>query len=317
MTANDIAWLFPGQGSQQVGMGRGLVDAHPLARQTLEEADDLLGFSLSRTMLEGPKEALDDTINTQPALYVHSMALVRVGREEGLLPAAAWAAGHSLGEYSALAAAGALTFGDGLRLVRERGRLMREAGEHSPGGMAAIIGLDDVLVAQLCGEASTSEEPVQVANFNCPGQVVISGAKAAIARASDLARSAGARKVVALDVSIAAHSPLMESARAAFARAIEDTPVENPLPPIVGNVSAMPLRAPAEIRDELLAQLTGSVRWTDSIRFLLEQGVTTFIEIGPGEVLAGLVKRIDRATARHTVATLEDLVAVRESIRDG
>ncbi|MGH2541256.1 MAG: ACP S-malonyltransferase [Ardenticatenaceae bacterium] len=306
--SHEIAWIFPGQGSQEVGMGRDLLEAHPVARQTLEEADEILGFALSRLMAEGPKEELDDTINTQPAIYAHSVALVRAARAEGLLDSPGWAAGHSLGEYGALSAAEALPFSEGVRLVRERGRLMKEAGIRAPGGMAAIIALDDVTVAQICGEASAEGEPVQVANFNCPGQIVISGAEAAVARASSAAQAAGARKVVRLDVSIAAHSPLMEGASQAFARSVTATPVHNPAFPVIANVTAQPMRTPEAIREELVEQLTGSVRWTDSIHFLLDQGVTTFIEIGPGNVLTGLVKRITRDATRHNVATWDDVL---------
>jgi [acyl-carrier-protein] S-malonyltransferase len=308
--AHEIAWLFPGQGSQEVGMGRDLT-SHPLAQQTFEEADDLLGFRLSELMFEGPKASLDETINTQPAIYVHSVALARVGQAEGLLPGAGWAAGHSLGEYSALTAAGALPFAEGVRLVRERGRLMKEAGERSPGSMAAIIGLDDVAVAQLCADASAEGESVQVANFNSPGQIVISGAKAAVLRANEAAKAAGAKRAIPLDVSIAAHSQLMESAQQEFAPLVAATDFQNPSVPVIANVTAQPLRTPVEIRDELVAQLTGSVRWTDSIHFLREQGVTTFIEVGPGNILTGLLKRIDAATQRHNVSSWEALTTLK------
>ncbi|MBA3533540.1 MAG: ACP S-malonyltransferase [Ardenticatenales bacterium] len=311
--AHEVAWLFPGQGAQEVGMGRALAEAHPLARQTFEEADDLLGESLSKVMFEGPKALLDDTINTQPALYVHSVALVRVAQAEGLLPDAGWAAGHSLGEYSAFTAMGALPFDSGLRLVRERGRLMKEAGTLMPGGMAAIISLDDTVVAQLCAEASAPGEAVQVANFNCPGQVVISGASEAVARASEAARAAGARKVQLLDVSIAAHSPLMEHAQQEFARLVAEIPLQNPAVPIIANVTVQPLRTPAEMREEMVAQLTGSVRWSDSMSYLVAQGVTTFIEIGSGAVLSGLMKRIERASIRHNVATWDELLALKNA----
>ncbi|MDQ4078897.1 MAG: ACP S-malonyltransferase [Chloroflexota bacterium] len=305
--AHDTAWLFPGQGSQEVGMGSDLLGAHPVARETLEEADDRLGFALSRLMMEGPKRELDDTINTQPALYVHSLALVRAAQAEGLLEQPGYAAGHSLGEYSALTAAGALPFEEGLHLVRERGRLMKAAGEKAPGGMAAIIALDDATVAQLCAEASAEGETVQVANYNTPGQVVISGHGAAVGRAMQIARGAGARKVVLLDVSIASHSPLMESVTREFTQIVTHTPFQNPAFPVIANVTAQPLRTPEAIREELVSQLTSPVRWTDSMRYLLEQDVTTFIEIGSGDVLTGLMKRIDRKVKRYNVSKWSDL----------
>ncbi len=308
MSAHQTAWLFPGQGSQKVGMGLRLADAHPIARQTFEEADDLLGFSLSQLMFYGPKEKLDDTINTQPALYVHSLALLRVAQAEGWLPMANWVAGHSMGEYSALAAVDALTFADGLILVRERGRLMKTAGEYVPGSMAAIIRLDEEIVKQLCQEASTNGELVQIANYNCPGQLVISGSQKGVAHVCQTAKAAGARKVVPLDVSIGAHTPLMASAMSNFATLIESTPIQDANLPIIGNVTAQPLRLASEIRQELLIQLTDSVRWTESMRFLVAQGVKSVIEIGPSKVLTGLMKRIHRKMARRNLATWQDFL---------
>jgi len=308
MSAHQTAWLFPGQGSQEVGMGLRLADAHPIARQTFEEADDLLGIPLSQLMFYGPKEKLDDTINTQPALYAHSLALLRVAQAEGWLPMANWVAGHSMGEYSALAAVDALAFADGLILVRERGRLMKRAGEYAPGSMAAIIRLHEEKVNQLCQEASTNGELVQIANYNCPGQFVISGSKKGVVDVCQTAKAAGARKVVPLDVSIGAHTPLMASAMSDFAALIESTPIEDANLPIIGNVTAQPLRLADEIRQELLIQLTDSVRWTKSMRFLVAQGVATVIEIGSGKVLTGLMKRIHRKIDRRNLATWQDLL---------
>jgi [acyl-carrier-protein] S-malonyltransferase len=302
-----IAWLFPGQGSQSVGMGQSLYDHSAVARALFEEADEVLGFALSRLMFEGDKAELDQTINTQPALYVHSVAAFRTARAEGVLPDAAFAAGHSLGEYSALAAVESLSFADGLRLVRERGRLMKMAGEANPGGMAAILNLEDATVAQLCAAASTDDEKVQVANYNSPGQVVISGAKPAVQRAMQAATEAGARKVVALDISIAAHSPLMEIAHAPLSAQIDSTPIHPPTIPVVGNTTSTLLTSPDDIRAELKAQLMGSVRWTDTIGFLAAQGIDTVIEIGSGEVLVGLVKRINKELRRSTIGTWEQI----------
>ncbi len=302
-----IAWLFPGQGSQSVGMGQSLYQNSAVARALFDEADEVLGIALSRLMFEGEKAELDQTINTQPALYVHSVAAFRAARAEGMLPDAAFAAGHSLGEYSALAAVDSISFADGLRLVRERGRLMKMAGEANPGGMAAILNLNDATVAQVCADASTDEEKVQVANYNSPGQVVISGAKAAVLRAMEAATAAGARKVVALDISIAAHSPLMEIAHAPLSAQIDSTTIHAPIIPVIGNTTATPLTGPDEIRAELKAQLMGSVRWTDTVNVLAAQGVDTVIEIGSGEVLVGLVKRINKDIHRLTIGTWDQM----------
>jgi [acyl-carrier-protein] S-malonyltransferase len=310
MNAYQTAWLFPGQGAQKVGMGRRLWEAEPMARQTFEEADDILGFALSKLMFNGPKEELDDTINTQPALYVHSLALVRLIEYIGGLEKPKWVVGHSMGEYSALAASGAFSFAAGLRLVRTRGRLMKRAGEENPGGMAAIIKLDDATVTTICAEASREGKPVQVANFNCPGQIVISGAKAAVKRAMKAAKAAGARKVVYLDISIPAHSPLMADILPDFTHLIQTTPFQDATIPLIGNVKAAPLQQTEHLRRELIAQLTGSVRWTDSMRFLIAQGITTVIEIGSGKVLTGLMKRIDRKIKRINIGTWEELQQV-------
>ncbi len=307
---NRIAFLFPGQGSQYVGMGASLAEAYPEARATFEQADDLLGVNLSRIAWEGPAELLNDTINTQPALLVHSVAALRV--LEARFPAveAAFTAGHSLGELSALVAAQALPFEDALRLVRRRGELMKQAGEQSPGGMAAIIGLDIPTLEAICEQASAPGDTVQIANDNCPGQVVISGNEAALERALEAARQAGARRAIRLAVSIAAHSRLMESAQREFSRAVEAAPLQAPRLPIVGNVTARPLETPEDVRADLQAQLTSRVRWTESIRYLLEQGADAFIEIGSGEVLLGLVKRINRKTRRIPFGRPEDAAAL-------
>ncbi len=301
------AFIFPGQGSQFVGMGKSLAEKYPLARQTFAEADELLGFPLSELCFDGPAEQLNDTINTQPALFVVSMAAFRVLQAE--LPA--WqpsaVAGHSLGEYSALTAAGALSFADGLRLVRERGRLMKQAGEVSPGGMAAVLGLTAEQVAAICREASDGQTAVQIANDNCPGQIVISGHKEAVERALPLAQAMGARRVVPLAVSIAAHSPLMAPIAADFAAAIEATPLHLPTLPVVANASAAPVHNLTEMKQLLAAQLTSQVRWTTSVRYLLNEGIDTFIEVGPGNVLIGLVKRIDRKTERLAIGTAAEI----------
>ncbi len=289
------AWLFPGQGSQQVGMGADLAARYPAAARIYEQADRILGFEFSKMCFEGPAAALDETINTQPALYVTGIATLAALEEmHGQISPMA-AAGHSLGEFTALTAVGALPFDAGLKLVRERGRLMKEAGEKSPGAMAALLGASIEDVRALCDQASAEVgRPVVLANDNCPGQVVISGDEQALDRALALAKERGIKKTVKLAVSVAAHSPLMAHSAEAFRTALAMTPFETPIVPIVGNVSAAPLRTRNDILSELDAQLTSSVRWTESIQALRAMGVRTFVELGPKEVLTGLLKRIDR-----------------------
>ena len=292
------AFLFPGQGSQFVGMGRDLYDRQPAARALFDEADARLGFPLSRLCFDGPEETLTDTAVQQPALYTTSLAAWAVLTERGQADAA-YVAGHSLGEFSALAAAGALGFADGLALVRRRGELMKLAGQRQPGGMAAVLGLDAAPVAEVCAAAAAETGgTVGVANDNCPGQVVITGDETALTRAMRLLAEAGARKVVRLPISIAAHSPLMDSVADAFAAAVTAAPLSAARIPVVANVTARPITTPDEIRAELTAQLTAPVRWTDSVRQLGALGVDAYVEVGPGDVLLGLVKRIDRAAAR-------------------
>jgi [acyl-carrier-protein] S-malonyltransferase len=277
-------------------MGRELAASYPTAGAVYQQADEILGFAISRLSWEGPEQDLNETINTQPALLVHSAAALAVLREEFPEFMPAFAAGHSMGELSALLAAEALPFAAALRLVRRRGELMKEAGDVSPGGMAAILGLDIPTLEQVCAQASQRQlgEFVQVANDNCPGQVVISGARPAMERALVLAQQAGARRAVPLAVSIAAHSPLMSYAQDRFNQAVEEASIQDPALPVIGNVTAAPLVTAAEIRSDLQAQLTHRVRWTESIQFMAANGVTAFIEIGSGTVLAGLLKRIER-----------------------
>ncbi|MCB0046382.1 MAG: ACP S-malonyltransferase [Caldilineaceae bacterium] len=313
-------FLFPGQGSQHAGMISELAAAYPVARETLEEADDLLGFKLSDLCLNGPEEVLTDTINAQPALLATSVAVLRVLAQELSAPdagqdgpGACFVAGHSMGEYTALVAAGSLSYADGLRLVRERGRLMQEAGTTAPGRMAAVLALSAEEVAAICARVSEApDRVVQVANDNCPGQIVISGNEAGMEEAMARLSDAGARKVIPLAVSIAAHSPLMQPAAAALRAAIDATPLLPPAVPLIANTSAAMLTDVEAIRAELTAQLTGQVRWTESMQLALAEGVTRFAEIGAGDVLTGLIKRIDRKTTRlavHDVAGVEALVA--------
>jgi [acyl-carrier-protein] S-malonyltransferase len=290
------AYLCPGQGSQVVGMGKALAETYPVARRTFEQADDILGFALSELCFDGPQEMLTDTINAQPALYVTGVAALRALLDELDAPfEPAYVAGHSLGELTALTTAGALDFADGVRLVRRRGELMRQADQVSPGGMVAVLGLDADQVAVLCEQARAASGGVLVvANDNCPGQVVISGDETGLEAGMTAARQAGAKRVIRLAVSIAAHSPLMGPIAEAFGQSVEATPFSLPQVPVVGNINARPLAGVDEIRAELRAQLTLPVRWTDSVRYMLGQGVTTFVELGSKDVLIGLLRRIDK-----------------------
>ena len=291
------AYLFPGQGSQYVGMGRDAYESNASARAFFDEADALFG-KLSELAFVGPEEQLRDTVNQQPALYVSSMANWQCMRDEGW-PEPDFLAGHSLGEFATLVAAGSMTFSGGLQLVRKRGELMKQAGEISPGAMAAVLALPVEQIAALCARAEDETGlAVQVANDNCPGQIVISGHEEALQRAVELAEEAGARRVVRLPISIAAHSDLMDSVSGAFAAAVDEVPLRDPQIPVIGNVSARPLQTVDEIRKELKAQLTSPVAWTDSMRYLLGVGSDTFIEVGPNNILLALMKRIDRKAKR-------------------
>lgn len=296
------AYVFPGQGSQFVGMGLEQAQHRPIVKGVFARADAALGFPLSRLCWHGPEAELSDTINTQPAIFTHSIAMYEMVRLSGEIESPVFVAGHSLGEVSALCAAGALTFEDGVRLARERGRLMKEAGERAPGSMAAVIGLDAGALRTACQEASQQHTPgVVVANDNAPGQIVISGGKAAVAAASAIAKAKGAKRVVPLNVSIASHSPLMASVADDFARIVETTPIAPATVPVVANTSAQPITHPDDIRAELAAQLTSPVRWVESVRFMHSQGVTHFIELGPKDVLCGLIRRIVEGVETRTI----------------
>jgi len=303
-----VAWVFPGQGSQAVGMGGDLAGAFPAVARLYAQADDLLGTPLSRLCFEGPEEALTQTINAQPALLTTSVAvLLALG---GSLDAAGrlhlpprFVAGHSLGEYSAVVAAGALTFPEALRLVRERGRLM---GDARSGSMAAVMGLDEAVLEEVCRKAGEGSALV-IANYNSPGQLVLSGASEALQRAMAEARARGAQRVIPLKVSAAFHSPLMQEAAAGLSQAVARAEFSPARIPVVANASAVPIRAPEEIRSELVAQVCSPVRWTAGVLTMGKQGARHFLEIGPGKVLAGLVRRILPEAEVGNVGTLEQV----------
>lgn len=303
------AWVFPGQGSQEVGMGRDVHQAFPPARRLFQEADETLGLPLSRLCFQGPEETLRQTINAQPAIMVVSLACLQAAREEGCLSehSVAFMAGHSLGEYTALVAAGSIGFGDGLRLVRERGRLMQEAGERTPGAMAAILGLAEQDVAEVCHQTGA-----EVCNLNSPGQVVVGGSTEAVTQAMEAAKDRGARQAVRLNVSGAFHSSLMRPAAERMARALAQVSFARPQVPIVANSTAEPLTTAEAIQDELIQQLHRPVLWQRSVERMLEGGVTTLIEIGPGRVLTSLIRRINRSVSTRNISSASAIRPVVE-----
>lgn len=300
----NIAFVFPGQGSQHVGMGRELAADSPAARAIFDQADETLGFRLSELCFHGPADELRDTINAQPAILTMSIACLAALRER-LGPAEQTVrprlvAGHSLGEYSALVAAGVLDFPSALQLVRERGRLMKETGEFTPGGMAAVIGLEAQVLEDVCRQAR-EKGIVYPANYNTPNQTVISGELAALSAAIELAVASGAQRVIRLAVSIAAHSPLMQRASEQFNEVVNRLRWQDAYIPVVSDISARVLVSADEIRAELSRQLCSSVRWTETVREMLGAGVTTFVELGPDQVLSGMIKRIDRHARTLTI----------------
>jgi len=310
-----IAFLFPGQGSQSVGMGRDLCDHFAVARATFDEADSALGFPLSKLCFDGPEETLRLTEHTQPAILTVSVAAARVLAEKGIAPA--FAAGHSLGEYSAHVAAGTLSFADAVRTVRSRGRYMQQAVPAGQGAMAAILSLSIEKIRELCAQAAAeTNTPVAPANLNSPDQTVISGATPAVERAAELMKEAGARRAVMLAVSAPFHCALMQPAQDALAKDLAALTFNAPSIPVAANVDAAFVATPAAARDALTRQVTGAVRWVECMQLLIAQGATQFIEVGPGKVLCGLLRQIDRTQVALNVedsASLEKTLAALAS----
>ena len=300
-----IAHVFPGQGSQSVGMGHKLYQSSPKAKEVFQEADEALRFSISRLCFEGPEDELRQTINAQPAIMTVSIACLRAASEVNHTVSPSFVAGHSLGEYTALVAANVLGFADAIRLVRERGRLMQKAGEIKPGGMAAVIGLDEAVLREICRESGA-----EIANFNCSGQIVISGSKEALARAMELAKARDARRVIPLQVSGAFHSTLMQPTIEGLSQAIAQINFRTPEVPIVVNSTAQPVTTAEGVKEELLRQLCNCVQWQPSVEYMVEEGVSTFIEIGPGQVLSGLIKRISNKVQVLNMSDPESIKAL-------
>lgn len=285
------AYIFPGQGSQFPGMGKDLYDSSPLAKEHFEKANTLLGFRITDLMFAGTDEDLKQTRVTQPAIFLHSV-IQAINMGDDLKPD--MVAGHSLGEFSALVANRTLTFEAALKLVKERAEAMQAACEMNPSTMAAVLGLDDEVVERICNEVSQAGEVVVAANYNCPGQLVISGTINGVNIACEKLKAAGARRALVLPVSGAFHSPLMEPARTRLAKAIESTTFSTPVCPVYQNVNASPVTDPSDIKKNLIAQLTAPVRWTQTVQNMIDDGATQFIEVGPGKVLQGLVKKVNK-----------------------
>lgn len=318
-----VAFLFPGQGSQTVGMGADIFETSPAARHVFESADEALGIALSELCFHGPDDVLRETINAQPAIVTVSLALLAALQEALNERTSSWSsplapsftAGHSVGEYAALVVSGAMQLKDALPLVRERGRLMHHEGTVCPGGMAAVIGMDEDSLEAVCQEATAQsitnlpkdahpgQGRVIVANFNAPGQIVISGERGALSVAMELAKARGAKRVIPLPVSGAFHSPVMQPAAAGLAQAIEQTEVHNATIPLIGNIHALPLTEAQALREELAQQIAASVQWIRTIEYLVSVGVTTFLEIGPGQTLAGMVKRIAKGVTTLNISS--------------
>ena len=303
--ASKSAFIFPGQGSQSVGMGLALRDNYRSARQAFDEADAALDCSLSRLCFEGPEDELTKTINVQPAILTTSIACLKAAQEAGAhLPTPKFLAGHSLGEYTALVAANVLSLHDAVNLVRERGRLMYEAGLRNPGAMLAILGIDSDIVEDIC-----SQSGADISNMNCPGQIVISGTSEALAESSRLAKARSAR-VIPLKVSGAFHSALMEPIITEFSEVISSFGFHPPTIPIVANVTAQLLADIDSIKEELVKQLRSCIQWQKSIQYMMQNGITDFYEIGPGKILSGLIKRINPEMQTFNISGIEDIAAL-------
>jgi [acyl-carrier-protein] S-malonyltransferase len=298
------AWIFPGQGSQSVGMGLDLYESFKSASEIFKQADASLGLSISTLCFEGPEDELQLTINTQPALLTVSYASLKALEElnDGRLPVPDYVAGHSLGEYTALAAVNVLDFPTAVFLARERGRLMHEAGQRFPGAMAAVLGMDENILTDICRKTSTV-----IANYNTPGQLVISGTRDDISRASEMAKTGGASRVVPLQVSGAFHSPLMKPAQEALSKIIASLDFRKPDIPILANTTAQPLTTADQVKNELINQLCNGVKWQQSVEYMINDGVSKFIEIGPGKVLTGLIKRINKYVNLQNISNAGDI----------
>jgi [acyl-carrier-protein] S-malonyltransferase len=299
-----VAHVFPGQGSQSTGMGLDLYNSYPSAKEVFDEADASLGFSLSRLCFEGPDEELTKTHNVQPAVLVVSIACLKALEEAAIanFPSPTFVAGHSLGEYTALVAAGVLSLADAVLLVRERGRLMYEAGLKNPGGMLAVIGLDEETVKDICFHSKT-----EISNLNCPGQIVVSGVIEALAEANKLAKARGARALIPLKVSGAFHSALMEPVLAEFGKIVSSFKFHPPVIPVISNLTTRPLTDVDSIKKELVKQLRNCIQWQGSVEYMMHSGVTTFYEIGPGKVLSGLIRRINSELQIFNISGIEDI----------
>ncbi|MEC2053752.1 ACP S-malonyltransferase [Peribacillus psychrosaccharolyticus] len=294
-----IAFVFPGQGSQTVGMGKDFYESDQTVQSIFQEADSTLGFSLTDLILNGPQEDLTLTANTQPALLTVSFALYQAVLKAGITPD--YTAGHSLGEYSALTASGAMTFKEAVHTVRKRGEYMEEAVPNGIGTMSAVLGMDQAQLEELTADITREGNTVQLANINCPGQIVISGTTEGVQLAAVKAKENGAKRAIPLNVSGPFHSILMEPAAAKLAETLSSIEVKQAITPVISNVTAQPVTQPEEIKEKLIEQLISPVRWEESIRTLLDLGVDTFIEIGPGKVLSGLIKKIDRSVSIYSV----------------